>query len=120
MSKKTNKAVFKFDCDCGRMGSLEGVFISTKEKVDFLVESKIEVYFGEVLGKHSEIYGALNKKDFKFISDDPTVVDVIEKHKLTSGYNPFNYSATQSSVDEEFIDLSLDEIVTELIKRKNA
>lgn len=47
------KAIYKMDCDCGRMGSLQGVFIAEKEHVTVLLKKKIEVYFGEVLGKHS-------------------------------------------------------------------
>ena len=51
------KALFKMDFDCGRMGNLEGVFITDTEDVEYLVNNKISVYFGEVLGKHSEISG---------------------------------------------------------------
>lgn len=44
------KALFKMDFDCGRMGNLEGVFIADTEDVEYLVNNKISVYFGEVLG----------------------------------------------------------------------
>lgn len=53
------KALFKMDFDCGRMGNLEGVFIADTEDVEYLVNNKISVYFGEVLGKHSEISGCV-------------------------------------------------------------
>lgn len=41
------KALFKMDFDCGRMGNLEGVFIADTEDVEYLVNNKISVYFGE-------------------------------------------------------------------------
>ena len=41
------KALFKMDFDCGRMGNLEGVFITDTEDVEYLVNNKISVYFGE-------------------------------------------------------------------------
>ena len=111
------KAVYKFHADCGRMGELEGVFISTKQKVDKLIESKIEVYFGEVLGKHSEIYGAIEKEDITFVSDNENVVKVIEENGLTSGFNPFWYEAINFKLNGEPTDgMEVDEIIDELIK----
>jgi hypothetical protein len=49
------KAIYRMDIDCGRNGNLTGVFIADKDHVKILLEKKIEIYFGEVLGKHSEI-----------------------------------------------------------------
>ena len=43
------------DFDCGRMGNLEGVFIADTEDVEYLVNNKISVYFGEVLGSLAPI-----------------------------------------------------------------
>jgi len=86
------KAVFKMDFDCGRMGELTGVFVADKDAIKWLIENKGEIYFGEVLGKHSEIYGPIDEADIKLVSDAPEVVAVIEKHELSSGYNPLNYS----------------------------
>lgn len=53
------KAIYKMDCDCGRMGSLQGVFIAEKEHVTVLLKQKIEASFGAVLGKHSSIFEKL-------------------------------------------------------------
>lgn len=39
--------------DFGRMGSLEGVFLTTQEQLNRIHGKTI--YFGEVLGKHSEV-----------------------------------------------------------------
>lgn len=114
------KAVYKMHVDCGRMGELEGVFVATKKQVEKLLSSGVEVYFGEVLGKHSEIYGSIEKKEIKLISDEQNVVDVIEKHELQSGYNPFEY--TSVNFDHESIgldeDCSVGEIIDKLIEKE--
>ena len=86
------KGLFKMNVDFRRMGNLEGVFIADSDDVDYLVNKKICVYFGEVLGKHSEIYGNIKKNDIKLISTDNKVINVIEEYELENGYNPFNYS----------------------------
>lgn len=98
------------------MGELTGVFVSTTEAVKWLQESRAEVYFGEVLGKHSEISGPIDDGDIELVTDDPTVIDVIEKYNLSTGYNPFDYSATdqeqfQNELGDEFdYDLTLGEV----------
>lgn len=57
------KALFKMIFDCGRMGNLEGVFIADTEDVEYLLNNEISVYFGEVLGKHSEISGIIDRSE---------------------------------------------------------
>lgn len=125
MTKKSKKAIFKFHANCGRMGDLEGVFISTKEKVDMLVSSEVMVYFGEVLGKHSEIYGSLGADAFTFVTDNEETVKVISDNDLTSGFNPFHYSVSEfdpedygleGNGDEYYDDGGVDDVVEALIK----
>lgn len=86
------KAVYKFHFDCGRMGELTGLFVESKQKIDWLIKSKLEVYFGEVLGKHSEIFDPVNESDFTMVSDDPKVISIIEENDLSNGFNPFDYT----------------------------
>ena len=81
------KALFKMDFDCGRMGNLEGVFIADTEDVEYLVNNKISVYFGEVLGKHSEISGCVAESEIKQITTDENVIKIVEEYGLNSGYN---------------------------------
>ena len=120
--KKQTKGLYKFSTDCGRMGSLEGIFIDTKERVDKLISSGIEVYFGEVLGKHSEITGVIEKKDITLVTDDENVLKALEKVSIDSGFNPFNYTSCGSFDIEELNDDTLDEdssvgeIIDSLIK----
>lgn len=85
------KKLFSFYWDCGRMGSLEGLFVSTQEEVDKVIGK--EVYFGEVLGKHSEVYGTLSAEDLKVIEIDQSAIDqiVAVTGENISGYNPIAY-----------------------------
>ena len=86
-----NKAIYKFYQDHGRMGSLEGIFVADPKEVKQLIDSEKEVYFGEVLGKHSEIYGPISEGEIKMVSDDPAFVKLFEAHDLSSGFCPFDY-----------------------------
>ena len=85
------KAIYKFYQDHGRMGRLEGIFVANPQKVKQLIDSEEDVYFGEVLGKHSEIYGPISEDEIKMVSDDPALVELFEAHDLSSGFCPFDY-----------------------------
>ena len=85
------KAIYKFHQDHGRMGSLEGIFAANPQKVKQLIDSGKEVYFGEVLGKHSEIYGPISEGEITMVSDDLAFVGLFETHDLSSGFCPFDY-----------------------------
>lgn len=83
--------IYKLNVDCGRMGDLEGVFVADSEDVDNLIKSKIGVYFGEVLGKHSEVCGAIEPGEITLASDDPTAVKIVVDLDLATGFDPFCY-----------------------------
>lgn len=95
------KAVYKLHFDCGRMGELTGLFIAEKESVDKLIESGEEIYFGEVLGKHSEVCGPIEENDVTLISTEENVIKIIEEHGLENGFNPFDYIREEDNEDEE-------------------
>lgn len=85
--------LFKMDFDCGRMGTVEGLFVAKQSDVDELVNSGQTIYFGEVLGKHSDITGPLEANEVKRVDLD---AETVRKVKLVlgrtwSGYNPFDY-----------------------------
>lgn len=71
---------------------LEGLFVAEESDMDALMGK--EIYFGEVLGKHSEIFGPLEERDITIKNDDEDfinkLVDVIGGESI-SGYNPFDY-----------------------------
>lgn len=85
LAEENKECLWSFSWDCGRQGYVEGVFKATKEEVENAIGK--EVYFGEILGKHSEVYGILEDGECELISDDPLyVVNAVE-----SGYNPLEY-----------------------------
>ena len=85
-----NKILCKFHWDCGRMGSLSGLFVTTQKKLDKAITCGID--FGEVLGKHSNIYGPLEPGDISVLCDDQEFIERAEKLGVVPlGYNPLDY-----------------------------
>lgn len=72
-----NKYLWKFYWDCGRMGDLETLFVATEEEIKDLIGK--EANFGEVLGKHSEVYGTIEEKDITKIDLDSETVEKVSK-----------------------------------------
>lgn len=85
------KAIYKMDIDFGRMGNLEGVFVADTEELQKLIDSGNDVYFGEVLGKHSEVFCEMEKEFFELVTTDEEFIKLFEKYNLSTGYNPFDY-----------------------------
>lgn len=71
-----------------RGGKVEGLFVAEPDEVAAAIGK--EVYFGEILGKHSEIYGTLDADEVTEVSTDPAVVAFVEEHG-PFGYNPLHY-----------------------------
>ena len=112
------KGIYKLNFSCGRSGDLEGIFVSTKERVDKLVQSQIEVYFGEVMGKHSEVYGPIDEDEIILVTDDKKAVEIVEKYYLHNGTNPFNYTSTNYELKGyDLDDMCIGEIIDILIKQ---
>ncbi len=97
------KAIYRLNFSCGRQGSLEGIFTADQEAMRELIKSGKEIYFGEVLGKHSEICGPIEEQDIEVVTDDQNVVAMFELHDFASGYNPFDYinDDDEDEIDEE-------------------
>lgn len=93
--------LYRFYWDCGRQGSVEGLFVANSKEI----ESRIghQVYFGEILGKHSEVYGTLDESDLEVVTDDQEKIEWLVSLLGTSisGYNPLEY---MESFDEEVED----------------
>lgn len=87
------KTVYGFYADCGRMGSLEGLFVATPEEVENLYGKTI--HFGEALGKHSEISLKMDESNFTKRSDDPEkvawLISIFDSETTLCGYNPLDY-----------------------------
>lgn len=77
--------LWRFYWDCGRQGEVEGLFKATKEEVENVIGKDVD--FGEILGKHSEVYGTIEDGDIELVSDNP--IEVMSAKEF--GYNPLNY-----------------------------
>lgn len=83
------RKLWQFHWNCGRMGDLNGLFVADDKDVEETFGKR--VYFGEVLGKHSEIEGDLEKKDIELVSHDQEFIEEFIKNIGTSfGHNPLS------------------------------
>lgn len=80
---------YKFEFDCGRAGFLSGTFFADSSEVENLIGQ--EVWFGEVLGKHSEVYGTIDEGEITLITDDTEIVKVLKDGEASVGINPLDY-----------------------------
>lgn len=93
--------LYSFYVDCGRQGSLDGLFIATQEQVDKAIGC--EMYFGEVLGKHSDVQGTLESHEIKLVSSDQDKVEWLLEllGENVSGFNPLDYIQDSDEDEEE-------------------
>jgi hypothetical protein len=81
--------LYRFYVDCGRMGVLEGVFAENEKLIKKIIGRN--VYFGEVLGKHSDVRVRMEEDHFTKLTDDQDFIKKFKEYELASGFNPFNY-----------------------------
>lgn len=82
----------KFKWSNIRYGRIEGVFICTKEEYTNILNKN--VYFGEVLGKHSDVWGTVEECELTIVSEDQVQIAWLEATfgtKNICGYNPLSY-----------------------------
>lgn len=100
------KQLVSFYWGCGRIGHVEGLFVCEKEELEKAIGK--QVYLGEVLGKHSEIYGALEREDVTILSENQEKIEwllsVCGNNDTISGYNPLYYLREEYEEDEEETD----------------
>lgn len=84
-----DKILVRFFWDFGRSGDIEGVFVCTKIELETAIGK--EVYFGEILGKHSEVCGTLDEDDVEILSEDQDFIAKFIEIVGSSGYNPLAY-----------------------------
>lgn len=100
--------LWKFYWDCRRQGGVEGLFVATEDKVKDLIGKQAD--FGEILGKHSEVYGTIEEGEITKVNLDSETVDkvTIILGETWSGYNPIHYvqyecpKCEDSYMEEEF------------------
>ena len=95
-----SEQLYKFKWDCGRAGTVEGLFFADDRFVDKALGN--EVFFGEILGKHSEVYGELEEDDLKRISLPINIKDYLkdELGNPIMGYNPLEKRYLKLPCDE--------------------
>lgn len=86
----------RFKWDLRRMGVVEGMFVTTHGEL--AAKFGKQVYFGEILGKHSEVYGQFEPGDLTVVTDDADFIAKLKHFVGThvSGYNPMDYMAEDS------------------------
>ena len=93
--------LYRFCWPQRRGGDVEGLFVEDSDVVENAIGS--DVYFGEICGKHSDVYGTLDEEDLTVVSEDQEkiewLVDILGRS--ISGYNPFDYIEDQDELDEE-------------------
>lgn len=96
-----NKKLYSMAVDYGRTGSVNGLFIADQKDVDKIIGK--EIYFGEILGKHSEVEFTMKREYLSVVSDDVYLVTLLEKlcGKTISGYNPVNIWEENIAEDED-------------------
>ena len=82
------KGIYKFHQDYGRMGSLNGIFTEDSGRVKEALGQC--AYFGEALGKHSDIDCVITEENVTLVSDAVVDVEVFERLNLESGFNPIS------------------------------
>ena len=86
------KVIARFYWDCGRMGEVDGLFVTTKQALEAAYGK--EVYFGEILGKHSDVSGTFNDGDITILTEDQDFIakfiEIMGDGDI-SGYNPLDY-----------------------------
>jgi len=80
---------YRFTLDCARFGTLTGVFTAEENDIQSIIGEN--VYFGEVLGKHSEVSALMEPDMFTKLTDDQDFIAKFDEFGLESGYNPLDY-----------------------------
>lgn len=82
--------IYKFNCSF-RGGDLFGIFEADDKEIELLLSLNKQIYFGEVLGKHSEVIVTLDNDDITLVTKDPEAVCNFVEYNMEGGINPFDY-----------------------------
>lgn len=82
------KGVYRFKFDAGRNGTLFGLFVADDAEVKALMGRRL--YFGEVLGKHSDIQGPLEESDIELVTLDQDFVERFHQYGCATGFSPWD------------------------------
>jgi hypothetical protein len=87
--------------DCGRMGTLEGLFVCTQEDYDLAMGK--EAWLDEPLGKHSECRVVIDKDNVKIIDISEEAISALvgAVGVNISGFNIVSIALEQYDEDNE-------------------
>jgi hypothetical protein len=92
----TAKVLVKFQWDCGHMGALHGLFVTTPDILASAIGQSVN--FGRIMGQHIPVRGPLYEGDFTVVSTDQVMIQRLEACSGASvcGYNPLAYLEPES------------------------
>jgi hypothetical protein len=90
--------LYKYSQDCGRMGSIEGVFFLEPDEAEFL--SQYNLSWDELLGKHSEGYYDFSDETLTEIVLPDGIASILYNAvgKVLSG--PFDFDYFKEQIEE--------------------
>jgi hypothetical protein len=88
------RKVYRWAWHTPRSGSIMGIFTADDAEVEKAIGQ--EVGFGEVLGKHSDVHGTIERGEFEVVTDDAAFVEAFDKFGCATGYNPIVRLAEQA------------------------
>lgn len=83
------KKLYRFTQEFGRMGDLKGIFVAEESEINAIIGEAI--YYGEVLGKNSEIFSILQKEYLEILSEDQEFIKKFIEIIENFGFNPLDY-----------------------------
>lgn len=94
------KKLYRFHWDCGRMGDVTCIFVAEQSVVAAAIGKEVD--FGEILGKHSEVFGTLDEEDLTVLTDDQDFIEKLEHYMGSSfGHNPLDHLSEQDDTEGE-------------------
>lgn len=72
-----DEVLYHFLWDQGRHGKLEGWFLARRLDVEDAIGE--DMYFGDVLGKHSDVRGELKREHVTVLSQDPNDIEAFRR-----------------------------------------
>lgn len=122
---QTTSMLIRLTLKIDREGEINSIFAIDKVLVEKLLETDMDISFGDCLGKHSNVVSNITEDDIKLITDDIEVVKVFTKHKLFCGINPFychptGFDYTSYNVNEKDVaDYDIEDLLWHLLNLKN-
>lgn len=95
------KGIYEFYWPMSRSADITGTFIADSEDVAKVIGKY--VYFGEIAGKHSEVFGNIEASEITLKTDDQTFISMFEEimgEDWSTGINPLEYYEPEDD-DEE-------------------